>query len=143
MDCARCDGKGRVLVKDAIKRTGPGGEDFFYDSMDPCPECAGAGPMIATRTGSKENLRDRTREWIRTHPIAAALFKRFAEELRVKGARFGISLITERIRWECKIEGYKLGDYKIQNSFRAYIARWLIDEDPRLEKLIERRETKW
>lgn len=80
------------------------------------------------RSGS---LRKRAENWIRENPKVAELFLRFAKEMAAKERRFSVSLLTERVRYEVAFEWNQ--DFKINNSYRAYIARWLIAEDPRLE----------
>lgn len=40
-----------------------------------------------------------------------------------------ISMITERIRWETMVRG--TGEFKVQNSFRAYYTRLLIWKYPK------------
>lgn len=84
-------------------------------------------------------LRDLAEDWIEANPEAMALFRRFADEMRCRGKRFGIGQLTERVRWECAVT--TRGDtFKINNNYRAYIARRLIEDDPRLEGLIETRK---
>jgi hypothetical protein len=78
------------------------------------------------------------REWIDANPEAFAMFERFALELAAKGRRFGIALVTERVRWEVAFN-YDKTDWKINNSHRAYIARELIARHPKLADLIETR----
>lgn len=80
------------------------------------------------------------RKWIDANPKAFELFERFALELASKNRRFGIGFIAERVRWECFIGAYE--DFKINNNYRAYIARELVRKHPELKDLIEFRSVK-
>lgn len=88
-------------------------------------------------------LRQAAEEWIRDHPVAMGLFRRFALEAFASKRRFGIGALAERVRWEYTID-VKLDpdDFKINNNWRAYIARTLIRENEGLNDLIECRVTK-
>lgn len=86
-------------------------------------------------------LREAAEQWMAEHPVAMALFRRFAADMASRGRRFGIGQLTERVRWECRIEQHDEGDFKINNNWRAYIARALIEENPALLEFIELRKT--
>lgn len=85
----------------------------------------------------KIDLRRAAARWIKSHPKAMALFLKFAREMVFQKRKFGIGLLTERVRWQYKIEGKRAQDYKINNSFRAYFSRWLIAKDPQIESYME------
>jgi len=89
----------------------------------------------------RENLREKTRQWIAENPRVARLFLKFAREMAEKGRRFGIGLITERVRWEARYIYDQ--EFKCDNDMRAYIARWLVTEDPTLEKYMRFRKVRW
>jgi hypothetical protein len=86
-------------------------------------------------------LREVADDWMEANPEAMQHFRRFAEQMRERGCRFGIGLLAERVRWEMHLRGVVEGDFKINNNFRAYIARRLCLEDPRLAELIRCRVT--
>jgi hypothetical protein len=66
------------------------------------------------------------------NPRVWELYKRFALELVGKGRkRYGISMITERIRWETAISTNG-EEFKISNNFRSRYARKLMSEVPEL-----------
>jgi len=79
-------------------------------------------------------------KWMRENPQAMELFERFALEAAHKRRRFGIGALAERVRWECHIGEYE--DFKINNNYRAYIARELVRKYPHLAKFIEFRTVK-
>lgn len=80
----------------------------------------------------------RTEKWIEQNPEVYAIFRRFAEQMLMRRRRFGIGQLAERVRWEL-ITMREGRDFKINNNYRAYIARRLVKDDPRLEPLIEMR----
>ena len=113
----------------------------------------GCGNMIPMTEPLKEDpavpnnpeQRDLRREavtWIHSSPEVARLFLRFARELASKGRHFGVGLITERVRYECAISSSP-SQFKINNNWRAYIARWMIAQDPSLEKWMSFREVRY
>jgi hypothetical protein len=80
------------------------------------------------------------RRWLETHPEVRKLIERFALEMAGKHRRFGVRLLTERVRWEVLTTWVEDEDgYKINNNFNAYLARDLIAKYPALEALIETR----
>lgn len=95
---------------------------------------------VATPEDSGLTLREKAEKWIEENEPTMALFVRFAEERRARGRHFGIGALTERVRWECGLSIFE--SPKINNNFRAYIARELVRRDPRLADLIECRVTK-
>ena len=89
-----------------------------------------------------ENIREKTAEWIKKNPKIAALFLELARTEAKAGRKFGINALAEQIRWKYKFE-YKVGDFKICNDFRPYIARWLIAQDPTLEPFMKFKKVKY
>ena len=65
---------------------------------------------------------------------------RFAREMLERNRRFGIGALTERVRWETNLT-YAKNQPKISNSYRAYIARKLVELEPALGPLIVCRRT--
>lgn len=90
----------------------------------------------------RENPKIRAEKWMEKNPHIYALYVKFAKELLSAGKSFSISLLTERIRWECHFH-YDHGDFKISNDYRAYIARRLCIDLPELKDLLRFRPTKW
>jgi hypothetical protein len=90
----------------------------------------------------KRDLRKETEAWIQSNPDVAKMFLYFARELASKGRPFGIGLIAERVRYECAISTSP-SKFKINNNVRSYVARWLIVQDPSLEKWMSFREVRY
>lgn len=89
----------------------------------------------------KEDLRAKTEKWLAKNPNIYELYRKFAWELLKKGKSFNISLITERIRWECYFE-YNT-EFKISNDYRAYIARKLCQDIPQLKDVFKFKKTRY
>ena len=87
-----------------------------------------------------DTLRQKAEKWIAGNGPVMALFERFAEERRARALPFSIGALTERVRWECGVS--TTDSPKINNNFRAYIARELVRRDPRLAEFIECRVTR-
>lgn len=89
----------------------------------------------------RPTLREVADAWMTANPEAMGHFRAFAETMRARGRRFGIGLLSERVRWELVLRGATDDDFKINNNFRAYIARRLVAEDPRLAQCMRFRIT--
>lgn len=92
----------------------------------------------------KETLKQKALRWLREHPDARKLFRRYAEEMVTYSLRGGINGLVERARWQHGIEHGDKPDhvFQINNSYAPYISRWLIAKDPRLASLIRCRRTR-
>ena len=87
--------------------------------------------------------RARARQWIEDNPQVFALFERFALQMVERGKRFGIGQLAERVRWEVAMSWDKDDQgFRINNNYRAYLARELIKRHPQIEPFIEMRKTK-
>jgi len=89
----------------------------------------------------KLDLRAKTAKWISDNPKIAKLFLEMARQLQSQGKKFGAKYLAEKVRWEYS---FRYGDeFKISNNNTAYIARWLIKQDPSLESCMKFREVSW
>jgi len=113
----------------------PKSKRLFGRPKDPKP--------VVPNNPRKIDLRRAAARWIKSHPKAMALFLKFAREMVFQKRKFGIGLLTERIRWQYKIEGKRAKEYKINNCHRSYIARWLIAKDPAIEDYMEFRKVRY
>jgi hypothetical protein len=75
------------------------------------------------------------RHWRDAHPEVVRLFLAAATAARNRGERFSISKLTEEIRWEEALP--ETPDFKINNNFRAYIARDLLAVMPELREFLK------
>lgn len=83
------------------------------------------------------HLQQKYEQWRDANPKIMSLYRRFALQLMAHKVKFSISLLTERVRWECAVRG--TGVFKVNNNYRAYIARDLAQQIPDLDKFIETR----
>ncbi len=98
---------------------------------------------MTSSTPVKETLKQRALGWLRDNPEARRMFRRYASQMAERNIRFGMKALVERVRWQHLLD-YDQSDihgFKINNSYTAYIARWLIVHDPRLSKLVCCRST--
>jgi len=77
--------------------------------------------------------------WMDENPEVMKMLRRFAREKEVKGLKFGMAALRERVRWECSFY-FDPDDYKINNNHTPWIARRLIRDNRRLGELIETRK---
>jgi hypothetical protein len=95
----------------------------------------------APNNPAQRDLRAEAAAWIQAHPQDAGRFMHYAREMLLHGAgRISIKAIGERVRWDLAKERSRT---RIDNNHLSYIARWMIAEEPALEKLIHFRETRW
>lgn len=81
--------------------------------------------------------------WIDTHPRAVVIFERMALARAQVRQRFGMKALVEAVRWHYAIERTEEdSEWKLNNSYTAYLARWLIARNPELADLIETRTTR-
>jgi hypothetical protein len=106
----------------------------------PIPDPVVVGPTV--HVASTDDLREAAENWIATNPQVYGLFERFALEMYARGKKFGVGLLTERVRWECAITSTSDDGFKINNNHRAYIGRKLVADHPQLQGLLSFRETR-
>jgi len=90
-----------------------------------------------------QDLRRLTEEWIEKNPELYDQLKTYAVEEMMKGKRFGIGFLVERLRFECRLKSDGSEPFKISNSYRAYLARKLCSEIIGLDRLMVFHTTKW
>jgi hypothetical protein len=84
-------------------------------------------------------IEDKYRAWKTRNPGVLDLFETYATEMLARGRRFGIGQLAERVRWEVRRTWDTSDGYKINNNFRALVARDLIAKHPGLKALVETR----
>jgi hypothetical protein len=81
----------------------------------------------------------RAADWMRDNPRAMKMLEDYAMHAWASGARIGIALLVERVRWVHVVERRDEEGYKINNNHRAYIARELMRRRPVLVNTFETR----
>jgi len=77
-------------------------------------------------------------EYMAKYPQVYPTFERFTHEaLKAGRERVGAKMIAERMRWETFITG---GEYRVNNTYVAAMARRFMDENPLYGKVFETRE---
>lgn len=73
------------------------------------------------------------------HPLVYAKVREYAFQAQAAGlTHFGIGAIFERVRWFCQVETH--GDeFKLNNNYRAFYVRLLMEREPRLRSFFETR----
>ena len=89
-----------------------------------------------------DSLANRAAAWMAKNPVAMAAFESLAWQMLSTGRRGSIAMMTEVVRWKVRFETTAGEAFKINNSYRAYIARDLIARHPGLKKLLATRQTK-
>lgn len=81
-------------------------------------------------------------EYHTANPQVYAALRRFALDAKRAGRdRLSINMLFERVRWHTDIDAQ--GDtFKVNNSFRAYYARLLMEQEPELRGFFETRRSK-
>lgn len=88
------------------------------------------------------DIRENAQRWIDENPRVMELFRRFAFEMANKHQRFGMKALCERVRWDVAVMANG-GEFKINNSHVAYIARDLVRRYPGLTCFLSFRRTKY
>ena len=91
----------------------------------------------------QKDLRAEADRWIAENPQVYQLFQWFANQMLEQKRRFGIGQLAERVRWECGLRGRPDEEYKVNNNYRAYIARRLVADNPELESYLRFRKVKF
>ena len=75
------------------------------------------------------------------HPEVWELFQRFAfEKIRQGFDTYSANGIFERIRWEVASPGYGENEFKINNNYRPFYARWFMLAHPKYSGFFRVRE---
>ncbi len=88
------------------------------------------------------DIRENAQRWIDENPQAMELFRLFAFEMANKCQRFGMKALCERVRWDMAVSTTG-GDFKVNNSHVAYLARELVRRYPGLTCFLSFRRTKY
>lgn len=81
-------------------------------------------------------------EYHAENPQVYATLRHFAIRAKQKGhARLSINMLFERVRWETAIEG-RDDTFKMNNNYRAYYARLLMEQEPELRDFFETRRSR-
>lgn len=77
--------------------------------------------------------------WMNANPAVMRSLEDYAMHAWAAGARVGIALLVERVRWLGIVERKDAEGYKVNNNHRAWICRELIRRRPELAQTFETR----
>ena len=93
---------------------------------------------MTTALAERPRLERATDKFLTDNPNVFPLFETYALVMLRLSKKFGIGLLTERVRWHVLTQWEHDEDgFKINNNFRAYIARRLIRKHPGLKDLLQ------
>lgn len=89
-----------------------------------------------------KHLEDKFETYHKENPIVYELFVKFANEAKAAGFKnFSANAIFERIRWYVSVE--TVGDkFKVNNNYRPYYARKMMENYPEFEGFLNTRKLK-
>lgn len=89
------------------------------------------------------SLREKFERYHAENPHIYHLFLKYTAEARAAGmTRYSANAIFERIRWHLNIEKPKDDTFKMNNNYRAFYARKLMEERTEFAGFFETREQK-
>jgi len=88
-------------------------------------------------------LPERFRAFHDANPRVYEELRRLALLLRRRGHnRIGIAMLFEQMRWQWYERTTDVTGFKLNNDYRAYYARLLMDQEPELSGIFTTRETR-
>lgn len=98
-------------------------------------------PLSALDKGISPIWQERAAEFHLANPHVYDKLVAFAREIRAAGHdRVGIELLWNRMRWDWMLETAAGDDYKLNQNFKAWYARRIMDREPDLADLFETRK---
>ena len=78
-------------------------------------------------------------QWIAIHPRAMALFESMAMRRVAVKQHFDMKALVETVRCHHAIDTDQTEEWKLNNNFTSYLARWLIARHPPIAQFVETR----
>ena len=104
---------------------------FYTNGHTPCPTAIYCNVTDLSVEAS---------EWIQDNPEAISYFMSRAQEYKAAGRAFSVQSLIEVYRWDSMIHRPLDADFKMNNSFGAFVGRTLVLRDPSLVDLIRFRK---
>lgn len=94
--------------------------------------------LFATETAWERKFR----EFHAKNPQVYVALVRFAREAKARGRnKIGIELLINRVRWELFMNTRDdHSDFKINNNYKAYYARLIMEREPDMKTMFNTRE---
>jgi hypothetical protein len=97
-------------------------------------------PMMQSRFEFDQATAARFAEYHAANPQVYAALRRFALDARRAGrSRMSINMLHERVRWYTTVEAVQ-DEFKINNNWRPFYARLLMELEPELAGFFETRK---
>lgn len=82
-----------------------------------------------------DQIEEAAKSFLIEHPQVWEMFKKFTFELIDRGFQHHSAYaVCERIRWELDhVGGDGVSEFKLNNNYRPYFARWFMEEHPEYE----------
>jgi hypothetical protein len=112
------------------------GQPSLFDALQP----------VHRRNGARgRGLEEQFRQFHRENPQVYARLRALALGLRARGVRrYGIAGLFEVLRWEEAMKPRDAAsDFRLNNNYRSFYARLLMDNEPKLADFFETREQTW
>jgi len=91
----------------------------------------------------KLTIDDKFSEWCAMNPHVVRLCLQYAREAKAAGrTRYGIAAIFERVRWHVNVQIKSKDEFRVNNDFRAPMARLIVAMDPTLREMFAFRKRK-
>ena len=95
---------------------------------------------VAVNADNRPKIEAAFWEFHNANPDVYAELKRIALDLIDRGyTKFGIATVYEVARWRSMLRLGPSAKFKLNNNFRAYYARMLMDREPRLAGVFDTR----
>ena len=98
-----------------------------------------AEQMALFDTAKADEMKRKADEWVRRNQKAWLYIRNEAVRRTEQGKKFGIGELCEQVRWHMHAQG--IDDFKVNNTYRAPLARRLIAEYPPCRPYIETRSS--
>ena len=99
-------------------------------------------PMTAPDVEANATPAERAEAFHKANPKVYYELRRLAMQLvRVGHRKFGIAMIFEQLRWQWYERTQDIEGFKLNNSYRAFYARLLMESEPELAGVFETRRT--
>ena len=98
----------------------------------------GQQQLVFDSTSRHREIFEGFRDWILAHPDAWALFERFSLQAVAAGRKkIGAGMVAERIRWATQVELDEGSGFKLNNNYRAFLARLFVTKHPQHRDLFD------
>lgn len=100
--------------------------------------------IVSQHTDADKNLAFQFERFHRAHPEVYKVLVHLARTATSNGIkRLGIAMLWERLRWEFTVGEQSGADYKLNNNWRSFYARLIMEQEADLAGIFETRRGTW